>query len=131
MQVVHRLQPLKENFNPNFAHFVALSADDRLLAVGGESGLWVWELPAGILRWHDPTPYCSAMALALDGKSVVAGYLYGIVRLLDGRNGRELRREVMQSDKQTLGARSLTYSPDSRTIAVLGNARHLVLWRVR
>jgi WD40 repeat protein len=103
----------------------ALSADGKLLAVGGNDGaVYLLDLRTGkaVRRLVGPAEQASALAFSPDGKLLASGRDFDYprkhgqdnpIQLWDVATGRELRRLVGHKDTVL----SLAFSPDGKTLA--------------
>jgi RNA polymerase sigma factor (sigma-70 family) len=102
------------------------SADGRTLAVfSGDQTAQVWDVDRGVLvRQIGPMGTAGAVtvagfgevyaaALSPDGRWLAYGSQRGLLRLFEAATG----REALRLDKLPRGAGTLTFSPDSRTLA--------------
>jgi WD40 repeat protein len=103
-----------------FSLAVALSADGKLLALGGMDGVQLWEIEGGEMQWHKRLDYpngryggtVSVLAFAGDRKDLLVSAGMGGVLLLDVQTGEPRWRN-------TFGDEALTavFSPDEAWIA--------------
>lgn len=103
---------------------LAFSPDGRLLAsVDDDRSLLVWEVSAGRSLYSD-REHVWSMAFTPDGKVLTVGCSDGIIRMLDARTGKKLRR---WRDGERI-VTSVAFSPDAKLLAS-GDSYHTVrLW---
>lgn len=115
---------------------VALSADGRLLASGGEDlTIRIWDMQTGkclkILEGHQG--WVSALAFAPASQTLTDGYLLasngvdGTIRLWDVETGRTLH--VLEG--HTHGVLAVAFSPDGQTIASSSLDQTIRLWNIQ
>jgi WD40 repeat protein len=106
---------------------VAFSADGRLLAVGENSYVQLWDVATRTRRVHVPTLGTEVVALAFapDNQTLATVSMRGveIVRLFDVRTGR-LRAELPHKDEVW----ALAYSPGGALLAVTHGSGTVTLW---
>ncbi|WP_199247235.1 PQQ-binding-like beta-propeller repeat protein [[Phormidium] sp. ETS-05] len=106
----------------------AVSADGRLLALGGDKDIYLWDLTTGrqlhLLQGH--TGYVNSVSFSPDGKTLASGSHDKTVRLWDVPTGRELR----QLREHKYGVNSVSFSPDGQTLASGGWDGVVRLWRL-
>jgi WD40 repeat protein len=114
---------------PGNEFWLAFSPDGRRLAsAGGNLCICIWDLEhpekVQMLKGHDKDPQC--LAFTPDGNTLVSGGTDGTVRLWDMTTNSaavpEFRYEVW--------APAIAFSRDSRYVALLAMADHLILWDV-
>lgn len=115
---------------------IAFSADSKLLASSAADGtVHVWTIedrsvkPLVVLR--GPTTATYALAIAPDGKSVIAGGYDMFLRLWDltAKESKEKEKVAITAHAQPIT--SLAYSPDGRTVASGGQDGVLKLWDMK
>jgi WD40 repeat protein/tRNA A-37 threonylcarbamoyl transferase component Bud32 len=119
---------------------VDFSPDGRTLALaGGEGRVELWDVAAGrkLRELADPAaasfpePALSAVVFSPDGAVVAAGGLEANhVTLWDAASGRMLGRPITTNPPGTGGAHSISFSPDSKRIAVPGAGGAVGIWDV-
>ena len=119
---------------------VDFSPDGRTLALaGGEGSVELWDVVTGkerrVLRdpaaVSFPEPALSAVVFSPDGSVVGAGGLEANhVTLWDAETGRMLGRPITTNPPGTGGAHSISFSPDSKWIAVPGAEGTVGIWDV-
>jgi WD40 repeat protein/tRNA A-37 threonylcarbamoyl transferase component Bud32 len=119
---------------------VAFSPDGRTLAIGGGDGrveLWDVASREKVRELVDPTEARSGVrALAAvhyspDGRVIAAGGKEeSHVILWDAVSGRVIGRPIIVAPAETGGAQSISFSPDSKRIAVPGAPGTVGIWEV-
>jgi WD40 repeat protein len=112
---------------PGPARCVALSADGRLLAVGGD-GVSLWDTARGtkLATLPDCPPFVAAVAVNKDGTFVAVPADEGKVRLWDVAAGRYTHTLAGHPHE----ALALAFSPDGKTLATGGRDDFVRLWAV-
>jgi WD40 repeat protein len=104
------------------ARALALSADGKVLAMGGDEGtVRVWDAAVGkerfTLKGH--VGVIKGLAFSSDGKLLASGDDKGVLRLWDATTG----EERVRADAGLRGVAVLTHSPDGKTLAIGGTTR--------
>jgi WD40 repeat protein len=111
---------------PFSATSLALSTDGKNLAVKSEDGFHLWDMITGKETGHASGPRgVFAMAFAPDAKKVAVGGEKD-VRLIDLTGGKETLLFAVKGES----VRSLSFSPDGKTLAVCNAKGGTVLWDV-
>jgi WD40 repeat protein/class 3 adenylate cyclase/energy-coupling factor transporter ATP-binding protein EcfA2 len=116
------------------------SPDGRTLALaGGDGRVELWDVAAGkeLRELADPAatsfpePALATVVFSPDGSVVAAGGLEANhVTLWDAGTGRVLGRPITTNPPGTGGAHSISFSPDSKRIAVPGDTGTVGIWGV-
>ncbi|MBN9523195.1 hypothetical protein J0H58_32550 [bacterium] len=117
-----------ETAHAGWARAVAVTADGNLLATGGRDGfVRFWDARTGTKTGEaNATADVLSVGFAPDGKAVLAGDLFGVVREFEAPGGRAGRtfeaRELHRLDRvqDVGGVRCLLVTPDGRTLVVGG-----------
>ncbi len=112
----------------NWVHYddgVALSPDGKLLAVGSQEALQLWETATGkrMHRLAGNEEWVYALAFTPDGKTLATSGTGKTVRLWDVAGGKERRRWAVPEE-----VRVLTFSPDGTVLASGGGTNAVRLW---
>jgi tRNA A-37 threonylcarbamoyl transferase component Bud32 len=108
---------------------LAISPDDKTVAVGGTQGVELWDLESRTLRRTLPGQHGSVLAVAFapDGQALATGDATGNIHLWDPATGDE--RASFKGDP--LGLRALAFLPDGQTLASAGAGdKGVKLWKV-
>ncbi len=107
------------------AYCGAVSADGKLLALGNNPDIYLWDLTTGkfLRKFQGHTGCVWCIAFSLDGRTVASGSIESL-RLWNVASGRELRKF-----QKAAAVASVAFSPDGRTIAS-GSSCFLDLWDV-
>lgn len=117
-----------EAAHAGWARAVAVTADGALLATAGRDGfVRFWDARTGTKSGEaNATADVLSLGFAPDGKTVLAGDLFGVVRTVEAPGGRVGRvfeaRELHKVDRvqDVGGVRALLVTPDGRTLVVGG-----------
>jgi WD40 repeat protein/tRNA A-37 threonylcarbamoyl transferase component Bud32 len=119
---------------------VDFSPDGRTLALaGGQGRVELWDVAARTERRQlldpaaaaSPEPALAVVRFSPDGSVVAAGGLEANhVTLWDAATGRVLGRPITTNPPGTGGAQSISFSPDSKRIAVPGAGGTVGIWEV-
>ncbi len=116
------------NSNPPYHFPIALSPDDKLLAVGGLSTpIEIWDSESGKLEQkldgHWGPPCC--LDWSPDGNLLLAGSLDSTIYVWDIQTGK-LVQELSEAQKEIRYAR---FSPDGRLLAATSDDNIIRIWR--
>jgi WD40 repeat protein len=104
-----------------------LSPDGKqLVSSSQDNTLRVWDF-AGGKELRRMTCWASGISLAPDGRTLAAAAQ--VVLLWDIQTGKQLR-QIGKAGVAGNGLRGVCYSPDGKTLAVLGQGGHVSLWDV-
>jgi len=117
----------KGDDSPDQFHAMEFSRDNKILAVGWQFSLMLWDVPSGRLRATNFGEGAKCLAFSPDGKSLATGT----------NNGPKLRDPLTGVVRKTLlghgaGAQiySVAFSSDSKTLATAAADRTIRLWNV-
>ncbi len=123
---VAQLQPLTTIGSKNDVYSLAISPDNRTLALGLELGVELWNL-ASMQRTARLGPYgglVSALAFSPDARYVAAGSWDRSLDLWDAASAQKVRPFTGHTDWVT----ALAFSPDGALLASTGNDNKLFVW---
>ncbi|GAB4296759.1 MAG: hypothetical protein Fur0025_34510 [Oscillatoriaceae cyanobacterium] len=106
----------------------AVSANGRLLALGGDKDIYLWDLTTGqfLRQLTGHTSWVYSLSFSPDGQTLASGSDDNTVRLWDVATGRELR----QLTGHTSSVYSVSFSPDGQTLASGSDDNTVRLWDV-
>jgi WD40 repeat protein len=112
---------------------LSFSADSRWLAVGTESGCYVFAAETGQLRWRREPPKGEALsfwetAFSPDGSLIAWTPKPSQVQLLNASDGSEIVTLDFPTHRYIT---RLTFSPDGRWLAETSNKHVLHLWDIQ
>ncbi len=104
-----------------------VSPDDRLL-IGADEGLFVFDRETLEQRHYlQIGGVARALLFAPDGRTLIAGYGDGAIRLWDPEEGR-LLRELVEYDRDDAVTSALLLSPDGQTLIAGDHKGRLRFW---
>ncbi len=125
---VTQLQPLTTVSGKNEVYDLAVSPDSRLLALGLESGVELWDMNT-MQRTAQLGPYgglTPALAFTSDSRYLAVGSWDRSLDLWDTTTGEKVRPFTGHTDWVT----ALAFSPDGTLLASTGNDNKLFVWDV-
>ncbi len=125
---VTRLQALTTVSGQNEVYSLAVSPDSRLLALGLESGVELWDMTA-MQRTARLGPYgglVPALSFSPNSRTLAAGSWDRSLDLWDVTTGQKIRPFTGHTDWVT----ALDFSPDGTKLASTSNDNKLILWDV-
>jgi WD40 repeat protein len=91
---------------------LSFSDDGKLLACGGDGGLWLWDSTRGKLLWESRNnkAYVQAVAFSPDGSLVAALYEHSL-DVFEVASGK-----IILSQALKMAGRAIAFAPDGRTL---------------
>ncbi len=139
-QFCHHRIPLLENGHDQFVYSIAFSPDSKFIATGNnDRTIQIWDLATHALhhKFLGHKAEILSVAFSPDGKILASGGSDGILRfwsMQDGkkilsRSGEELSFNYEEKGYHVKAIRSLTFSPDGKTLAA-ASADAIQLWNI-
>jgi RNA polymerase sigma factor (sigma-70 family) len=116
-----------ENKMDHVGHMAFTVDGRRLVSVGGDGKIWVWDVHSGetVRKLDGRMSIGRSMALSNDSKTVALGAVGHTIRLWDLESGNELFTDYVGHDSQI---NCLAFSPDGATLVSGGDYQQTFLW---